>query len=499
VTVVLTELAKSYGAVKALRGVSLTIEPGSVHALLGPNGAGKSTLIACMSGATRPDSGEIAIDGERHARLGPAEARRAGISVIYQKFSLVDALSVGDNVFLGSELTRCGLRRRREQRRQAERLLARLRRPVPVRARVGSLPIADRQVVEIAKALRHESRVLVFDEPTASLSAHEARALLGQVRELKAEGMHVLYVTHRLDEVLELADHVTVLRDGAVALSRPVAELSRADLVAAIADVAKADEPPPPPPARPASGTPLLRLDDVSADRVGPLSLTLAAGEVVGVFGLLGSGRTELLETIFGLRRPLAGAVELDGKRARGGPAARIRAGIALVPAERVRQSLFMSMPARDNLLLPTYRALGRRVTGLRRRGAEARLFGETAAALALTPAKASAPASAFSGGNQQKLAIGRWLNARRGTRLLLLDEPTQGIDVGTRAQLYRTLRETAAGGDRAVLFTSSEPEEVVRLAQRAIVLDRGRIVGELTGPEITEEALMLHAEAGHE
>jgi ribose transport system ATP-binding protein len=494
VTVELRGLVKTYGAVRALRGVSLTIEPGSVHALLGPNGAGKSTLIGCMSGAVRPDAGEIVLGGTAHAALTPRAALAAGVSVIYQKFSLVGALSVEDNVFLGSELTRCGLRRRREQRRATSELLARLQRTLPAAAPVGALPIADRQLVEIAKALRHGSEVLVFDEPTASLSQREAQALAEQIRALRGGGMHILYVTHRLDEVLELADHVTVLRDGAVVASRPVAGMSSAELVRAVTGM---DQVPVAAAQPPAAGRPLLELRDVAADGLGPLSLTLREGELLGIFGMLGSGRTELLETLFGLRPLRGGRIDFEGRElGRGGPAARIARGIALVPAERVRQSLFMGLTALENVLLPSLRRLAVRVLGLRRPRAERRRFDAVAGQLRLTPAAPRTPASSFSGGNQQKLAVGRWLVQPEKLRVLLLDEPTQGIDVGARAELYRILERTAAELRCGVVFTSSEPEEVLRLAHRALVLERGRVVAELSGRQITEAALMTAANA---
>jgi ABC-type sugar transport system ATPase subunit len=492
VSVKVRDMVKSYGAIRALRGVSLTIEPGTVHALLGPNGAGKSTLIGCMSGAVRPDGGEIVVDGTAHAALTPRAALAAGVSVIYQKFSLVGALSVEDNIFLGTEMTRWGLRRRHEQGRVTAELLARLQRPLPAAAPVATLPIADRQLVEIAKAMRHGSRVLVFDEPTASLSQREAEVLAEQIRALRASGMHILYVTHRLDEVLEIADHVTVLRDGAVVESREVRGMSSAELVRAVTGT---DEPLDVAATPPAVGRPVLEVRDAADVGLGPLSLTLHEGELLGVFGMLGSGRTELLETLFGLRPLRDGRIAFDGEDLKGGgPAARIARGIALVPAERVRQSLFMSLTALENVLLPSLRTLAVRVLGLRRRRLERRRFDSVARELRLTPAAPRAPASSFSGGNQQKLAVGRWLVQPEKLRVLLLDEPTQGIDVGTRAELYRILERTAVKLHCGIVFTSSEPEEVVRLAHRAVVLERGRIAAELVGSQITEEALMTAA-----
>jgi ribose transport system ATP-binding protein len=492
-TVSIESLSKTYGGAKVLDGVDLEVEAGQVHALLGANGAGKSTLIKCASGAVQPSSGSITIAGVRHRSLTPREALEAGVAVIYQQFSLIPPLSVAENVFLGSELRRRRLLfDRRRQLAATGELLERLGARISPEARVRDLPVADQQLVEVAKAIHHRAKLLILDEPTASLSETERAALMDQVRALKAEGLHILYVTHLLDEVFEIADHVTVLRDGTKTFSAPVSAVGHDDLVRAISGglgvTATAEST-----AR--TGHELLAADELESDRLGPLSLRVDVGEIVGVFGLLGSGRTELVETLFGARRRYRGRVTLDGRAfAPKGPPDAVRRGVALVPAERLRQSMFPTLSALDNVLLTSFGGLATR--GLRSRRAERRHFERIADRLGLRPPEPRAAAWTFSGGNQQKLAVGRWLGRGEGVRLLMLDDPTQGIDVGARSELYNLLREVVSGGERAVLFTSSSPEEVVTLADRALVLQDGHVAGELRAPDISEDRLLSLAHA---
>ena len=483
-------LTKSYGATSVLSGIDLELAPGEVHALLGANGAGKSTLIKCLSGATRPTSGEIAIGAERYAALSPRAALAAGVAVIYQHFSLVPTLSVADNVFLGSELRgRGAVVRRREQEAAATQLLERLGVSIAARALVGGLSVAEQQLVEIAKAIHHQARLLILDEPTASLSAAESSTLLEHVRRLRGEGLAIVYVTHLLDEVFQIGDRITVLRDGRVSLSKRTDEVSSADLVRAISGAdASADRTPPAP-----AGDVVLSARRLAGPGIGPVSLELRRGEVVGVFGLLGSGRTELLETLFGIRRRSGGETQLKGERfLPRRPTDAIERGVALVPAERLRQSMFPSLSTSDNLLMARMRQLGR--LGIRNRAGERRSYDETVRDLRVRAGGRGALAGTLSGGNQQKLAVGRWLGRETGVEVLLLDEPTQGIDVGARAELYRVLRALAADAGYAVLFTSSSPEEMLALADRALVLNRGRIVSELPGEELREDRLLTIA-----
>ncbi|KUN57827.1 ABC transporter ATP-binding protein [Streptomyces canus] len=490
-------LTKSFGGVKALAEVDLTVPAGQVHALLGHNGAGKSTLIKCLGGAFPPDSGTIEIGGTTRTRLTPRESIAAGVAIIYQTLSVVDALTVAENIFLGQEWTRYGRVDRSSQEKAAAGLLKRVAATCSPRDRVGDLPTGQRQLVEIAKALSRSASVLVLDEPTAALSGAESDALAARVEDLRAEGLAIVYVTHLLSEVERLADAVTVLRDGRVTHHSPVSGLSRGDLVAAIAGRPH-QEParPAPGPARPAA-PPRLVVDGLHGPGFGPVSLTVGAGERVGLFGLIGSGRTRLLETLFGRRRAGGGTIRVGERTvAPARPSRALAAGIALVPADRRAQALFPSLTAQDNVLLPTIRPLAR--TGVRALHAERRVFGSLAEAVGLRPARPGLQAGTFSGGNQQKLVLGRWINSARHVEVLLLDEPTQGVDVGARHEIYQVVTGLAEERGTAVLFASNDPEEVVALADRCLIVADGQVIGELSGTGLTEQALLsaVHAPA---
>jgi ribose transport system ATP-binding protein len=482
-------LTKSFGGERALDGVDLEIADGEIHALLGPNGSGKSTLIGCLSGRLAPDSGEMVVAGEPVERFSPRSAFAAGTAVIYQHFSLVPTLNVRDNVFLGSEQMRATGIDRRSENDDTRELLAIVQSSIDPGAKVSSLSVGQKQLVEIAKALRHRPKLLVLDEPTAALSEAEATVLGVQLRRLRESGLAILYVTHLLGEVFQLADRVTVLRDGRVALSKPIDELDRARVIEAISPrggVSTRDRTAESTKANPV----LLDLDGFEAQGVGPIDLQVAEGEVVALFGLLGAGRSELLEGLYGIRGPTAGEVTFAGRPfAPRSPRRSLDRGIALVPADRASQSIFASRSALDNLLLPSFAGLSRGF--LRSRQRERSSFGATAAELRLVPPRAGSQARTFSGGNQQKLAVGRWLTKALHTRLLLLDEPTQGIDVGARGDMYELIRSFVSDEGRAALFTSSDPEEVEALADRVLVLVRGQIVAELRGHEINAKAML--------
>jgi ribose transport system ATP-binding protein len=493
-------LRKSYGGVEVLKGVDLVVADGEIHALLGANGAGKSTLIKCLSGAIPPDGGTMIVGDRQHAVLTPKSAQAAGVAVIYQDLSVALSLDVTDNMFLGKELRVGPFIRKRAQRAEAARWLAELGADIAPTASLATLGNAELQTIEIAKALRSRPRVLILDEPTAALSEREAEALGRQLLALKRQRLPVLYVTHRLGEVFALADRVTVLRGGEVVLTGEVARLSRADLVDAIAG-ARVDTTrrvAGHAPAAPAVA-PLLDVHDLLAPGIGPVSLSVAPGEIVGVFGIVGSGRTELVETLFGVRPLFGGEIRVDGTPLGGNrAAAAVGAGLALVPADRLRKSVLGTLSAGDNMLLASFGLLAR--AGMRRRGREAGVFGRATASLNLQPPRMDLEARRFSGGNQQKLVIARWLNETSACRLLMLDEPTQGVDVGARGDIYEALRATARAG-RGVLFTSSEPEELVQIADRVIVLSGGRVAATLQGAEIEETRLLslAHQSEQHE
>jgi ribose transport system ATP-binding protein len=478
-------LVKTFTGVPALGGVDLHVPAGQVHALLGHNGAGKSTLIKCLGGAYPPDAGTIEVNGVTYPRLTPRAAISAGVAIIYQNLSVVGPLTVAENIFLGQEWTRAGMVNRRRQEEVATGLLRRVGASCRAGDRVGDLPMGQRQLVEIAKALSRSASVLILDEPTAALSGAESDALAERVDDLRTQGLAIVYVTHLLAEVERLADAVTVLRDGLVSYHSD--SPARGELVEAIAGAAGSSVSSVP---SAAAGAPRLEVDGLTGPGFGPVSLTVGVGEIVGLYGLIGSGRTRLIETLFGRRRRLAGTVRVDGRPVTPRrPADALAGGIALVPADRRGQGLFGPLSALDNALLPALRPLAR--YRVRDRRAERQLFADAAAALRLRPNTPGLPAAAFSGGNQQKLLLGRWVNRSRTTNVLLLDEPTQGVDVGSRREIYRVVSAQAANDRTAVLFASADPEEIVALAHRCLVIAGGRVIQELSGARLTEAALL--------
>ncbi|MBW9111978.1 sugar ABC transporter ATP-binding protein [Microbacterium trichothecenolyticum] len=485
------DLRKSYGTVSVLKGVNLDFAPGEVHALLGANGAGKSTLLGCLSGAVAPTSGTIHAGGKEHTGFTPRSAFEAGTAIIYQHFQLAETLTVADNVFLGVELrTPLGTIRRRDQELATQAILERLDVPLDPRTGVDTLTVGQQQIVEIARALRRDPEILILDEPTAALGRHEVEALLALVRRLAHEhGIAVVFVTHILSEVMAVADRVSILRGGTLLWSRDREDVELGDLVAGISpdridsatDTARQ------------LGEELVRLDGLVTSYCGPIDLSIAAGEIVGVFALLGGGRTNLLETLAGARPVSAGQVTIGGVPARIGRVAdAMRSGIALVASDRPHQSLFGRLSALENMLMPHYRRLSH---GLRHPPRENQIFNDVARRVQLSPRSATTEASAFSGGNAQKIVVGRWLAGLDDVRLLLLDEPTQGVDIGSRAQIYELLRGYVGAQTRSVLFATSDPDEAIALADRIVVLVDGHIEA-VVAPSIGEHALLALAQS---
>jgi ribose transport system ATP-binding protein len=484
-------MTKSFGGVRALRGVNLEVKAGEVHALLGENGAGKSTLIKILSGVHSFDSGAIEIDGAPVVFSNPAESRRAGIAVVYQDLSLVESLSVGANLMLNREpTTRFGFLKKRELMAEAEDFIRRHNIPLDPRATVGSLPFAYRQMTEICKALMGRVRVLILDEPTSALTSDEEQILFDAVETVVRQSVGVIYVTHRLNEVFRISHRVTVLRDGANVGSFNTAETHMRTLVAAIVGPkhataeAKAileDEAPPQrqPTARP-GGRELLALTGVVNDRLHGVDLSLMAGEIHGLAGLIGSGRTEILETIFALRPIVRGEVRLDGiLQEMRGPVEAIEKGVALVPEDRQAQGLVLDHSIERNFSLPRLPHFS--WASWVRRGAETEETETAIKRLSIKAPGSSTRVRNLSGGNQQKVVFAKWNNQR--TRILLLDEPTVGVDVGAREEIYDLIRDAARSG-AGVLIVSSDLSELILLCERISVVVDARVIATLRRDE---------------
>jgi ribose transport system ATP-binding protein len=481
-------IRKSFGGVEVLHGVDLDATGGSVLALLGENGAGKSTLVRILAGDHTPDAGEIVIGGESYAGFDPIAARAHGVRMIFQELSDAPALSVAENISLGRWPGGRGLVRWRQVRERAVRALDELGVDIDPDAPVETLRIGERQAVEIARAISDRARCLILDEPTAALSAQEVEHLFDAVRRLRERGTAIIYITHRLDEVVQIADRVEVLRDGAVVLEREVVGATRADLVTAMVGRAVGEVTRPERPEIPAGGEPLLAFHGATSDGAfADVELTVRPGEVVALYGKLGSGTAEVAESVFGLRALSGGECLLKGEpHAPKAPHQAIAAGVGFVPADRQREGTFMVRSVAENLAIPSWTRLANR--GLLRGATESRAYMRWHDELSIRSRNEPEQLiSTLSGGNQQKVVLGRWLE--RESDVLVLIEPTRGVDVGARMEIYRVIRKLAREG-MGVLVATSDYEEVVQLADRAAVMARGRIMGDLDGEEITTERL---------
>jgi simple sugar transport system ATP-binding protein/ribose transport system ATP-binding protein len=473
-------VSKRFGGVQALADVTLSVEHASVHALVGENGAGKSTLGKVIAGVHRADAGELFVDGAPCSFGHPLEAQKHGITIIAQELALVPQRSVLDNVFLGDEPTRWLAVNRRRQRRRYADLDALTGFGIPDDVVAGSLTVADQQKVEILRTLARDAKLIVMDEPTAALARTEAERLLDVVRWLREHGTTVVYVSHFLNEVLAIADDVTVLRDGRVIRSGAASEQTPESLVTAMLgrtlDVTFPPRTPPPDDA-PA----ILTVRGLArGSRIGPLDFDARAGEILGIAGLVGSGRSELARLLFGAERRTNGSVHVNGRPVpnRGVPAA-LAAGIALLPENRKEGLLFYRSIA-ANIALPHLKHVG--TYGIVRRRSEARASRPLLQRLDVRGANELQPIATLSGGNQQKAMFAKWL--LRTPNVLIADEPTRGIDVGAKRGIYELLGRLAAEG-MAVLLISSELEEITGLAHRVLVMARGRIVDELVGSAV--------------
>ncbi|GGP15525.1 sugar ABC transporter ATP-binding protein [Nonomuraea glycinis] len=488
-TLALANVSKSFGAVRALRDVSLELFPGEAHALAGENGAGKSTLVKTLAGVHRPDSGQVLLGGEPVTFAGPADAQQAGVAVIYQEPTLFPDLSVAENIFMGRQpRTSLGRIDRKAMHAQARRLFERLGVTLDPEQPARGLSIADQQLVEIAKAISRDARVLVMDEPTAALSGNEVARLFSVVEALREQGCAILFISHRLDEIFSLCQRVTTLRDGAWIASEPVEGLTHDDLIRRMvgrdldALYPKQDT---------TAGEVALQVERLTREGYfTDVSFQVRRGEIVALAGLVGAGRSEVARAVFGIDRWDAGSVTVAGRPLpAGSPTAAMGAGLALVPEDRRQQGLVMELSIERNIGLTGLRSLRRGVTISR--AAERDRARDWALRLQLKFGRLSDGVGVLSGGNQQKVVLAKWLATEPS--VLIVDEPTRGIDVGTKAEVHRLLSELAGQGI-AVLMISSDLPEVLGMADRVLVMHEGRLTAEISRAEATEESVMSAA-----
>lgn len=481
---------KAFPGVHALRGVDLDLHSGEVLALLGENGAGKSTLLKVLAGAHRPDAGTIAIDGQPVAFRDPVAAQRAGVAVIYQEFNLVPTLTARENLFLGKEASRVFLARR-DERQRARELFTRLGVDIDPETFVRDLSVAQQQTVEIARALGSEARIVVMDEPSAALTPQEVSRLFGIIRDLKTRGIGVIYVSHRLEEVFTIADRVTVLRDGGHVATAPIADVTRDRLIEWMVGRTLESEFPP---RTVTLGDERLQVRSLCrGDKVRDVSFAVRAGEVLGLTGLVGAGRTETARLIFGADRRDTGEIELDGEfLPLRSPREAIAAGICLLTEDRKAEGLVLDLSVRENFALPNLRKLSRLtfVTQRRERSAIAGYI----AALGIAVPGPEQPVRLLSGGNQQKVVLAKWLEANAS--VLIFDEPTRGIDVGAKYEIYKLINDLAAQG-KAIVMISSELPEVLGMCDRILVMHEGRITGEITDVKHATQEQILRLAVG--
>ncbi|MDQ0822600.1 ribose transport system ATP-binding protein [Arthrobacter sp. V4I6] len=487
--VTLKNISKSFGPVAVIKGVTVNVYPGKVQVLLGENGAGKSTLIKIMAGVYQPDNGQILIDGKAVTLPNTRAAEAHGIATIHQELNLVPSMSVAENIMLGRTPKKYGLVDRRELRRQAKAALDRIGLNVDVDTLVGELGIAQQQLVEIAKALSIDAKVLILDEPTAALTKHETESLFRVVEELRTHQVGMLFISHHLEEIAEIGDSVCILRDGEfiaeVPGSTPEDELVRLMVGRSI------DEQFPRRAGEDASAQNVLSVEGLSSKgRFSDISFSVKAGEIVGIAGLVGAGRTEVIRAIAGVDRHDAGTVSIRGTRLpKGDVGAAIAAGVGHVPEDRKVQGLVLDASVNENLGYATLKSSS--TLGLADFAGQRRKAEEIAKTLRIRMHSIDQPIRSLSGGNQQKAVFGRWIMA--GSTVLLLDEPTRGVDVGAKVEIYELMNQiTAAGG--AVVMVSSELPEVLGMSDRILVMRDGEIAGELSAADATQDAVMTLA-----
>ncbi|GAA1061635.1 sugar ABC transporter ATP-binding protein [Agromyces bracchium] len=486
-------VTKRYPGVVALDGVDLDVRSGEVHALVGENGAGKSTLVRILGGVHPPDRGQLTLDGADYTPATPQDALRAGIRVVHQELSALPNLTVAENLFLDGLPNRAGVVSYRELNRAAREMLDLVGLDVLPTTKMERLSLAQTQLVEIARALSSEAKVVVFDEPTATLTVPEKRRLLQLIADLRARGVAVIYISHHLEEIFEICDRATVLRNGETIGTRGIADLTTADLVRMMVGQALVDDHPFPDDVDP--GAVVLEVDQLEvADTGSAVSFVVREGEVVGMAGLVGAGRTETVRAIFGADQSRGGTVSVRGRRVHlRSPKDAVRGGISLATEDRKQQGLVLQMGCDVNISLANIDAVSRR--GFLRRRAERQRTADVAKQMRVKVGSIGTPVGTLSGGNQQKVVLGRWLF--RDSDVLIVDEPTRGIDVGARHEIYGLLANLARR-KKAIVMVSSDLGELIGMCHRILVFSRGQIVADIPREQFDQELILTHAYSGY-
>lgn len=494
-------ITKRFGAVQALEDVNIDLEPGQIHALAGENGAGKSTLVKVLTGVLQPDAGEVLLGGQRVEWAGPVAAKRAGVRVIFQEFALFGEMTVAENIFIAHEEQRFLSRSSRSvQERKARQLIGRLGLDIEPAAKVSRLSVADQQMVEICRALSSDARILILDEPTAVISGREVDLLFQCLETLKAADVAILFISHRLDEILDHCDVVTVLKDGRYMGTEQVADIDQEVLVARMVGRSIQDLYPAKREVQ-RSGVPVLRTEDLSAGaKLKGASVEVFAGEVIGMAGMVGSGRTEFARTVFGIDQKSGGRIYLEGREVKTmTPSIAVAAGVGFLTEDRKAEGLLLNLDIAANIVAPCVDQVTQ--WSLIDRAAERTIAAGEITKFAIAAQGPGTMVQALSGGNQQKVLLARW--ARISRRLLILDEPTRGVDIGAKVEIYRIIRQIASEGT-SIIVISSELPEVIGLCERVYVMREGHVVGELENDEITETKILrlssqvAEASAGH-
>lgn len=489
----ITDVTKVFGSVSAIKNMQLRVLPGRVHTILGENGAGKSTLMKILAGVYQPTSGSIRLGGEPYAPADPQDAAKAGLTIVFQELSLCNNLTVAENILATREPARAGFINDKALVREAAKLVAELKLPISVTDRVGDLSIAQRQLVEIAKGLSIKARVVILDEPTSSLSDSEADILFDIIGRLKAQGVAVIYISHRMEEIMRLSDDITVMRDGSYITTRDKNDTTIDQLIALMVgrdmnEIYPQREIPAPS----TEQKPVLTVKALSRPgEFEDISFDVRAGEILGFFGLIGSGRSEVMNTLFGVRNATSGSIQIDGKDIRiTSPVDAISRRIGFVTENRKEEGLVLSHTVEHNISMVALDAYAGRFGFLRRRR-ERQAATTEVGRLAIKTASLETTAGSLSGGNQQKIVLAKWLLTK--PKILILDEPTRGVDVGAKFEIYKIIRQLAAEGT-AILLVSSELPEVIGMSDRAVVMSEGRMKAIVTKDDMTPEKIMSFA-----